>query len=725
MVSEERTLDELCRIVSDYCDPQELDLICRAYRFAANAHEGQFRKSGEPYITHPLAVANILAELQVDCTTIVAGLLHDVVEDTPVTDADLVQSFGSDVAALVDGVTKLKRIKFDSREEQQAENLRKMFMAMARDIRVLIIKLADRLHNMRTLKYQPPDKQLRTARETLEIFAPLAHRLGIYTMKWELEDVAFRYLNPTEYYRIVDLMAEKRKERERYIEEVMNLLRNRLSELDLAAEVSGRAKHIYSIYRKMITQNKEFNEIYDLFAVRVTVESIKDCYGVLGVVHTLWKPMPGRFKDYIAMPKANMYQSLHTTVIGPRGEPLEIQIRTWEMHQTAEFGIAAHWVYKEDGEGSRSEGKFSQKLAWFREVLEWQQDFRDAQEFMETLKIDLFADEVFVFTPKGDVYDLPAGSVPIDFAYRVHTDIGNRCTGARVNGKMVPLDYRLRTGDIVEILTTKTGYGPSRDWLKIVKSSQAKSKIRQWFKREKRDENIARGREVVERELVRQRIDPHLVLSGAYLTDVMQKFSFTREEDLYAAVGYGGISAGHVVTRLVEKLRKEQQTVQQDTLSLERKSASKPTEMGVRVRGVDNMLIRFARCCHPVPGDAITGFVTRGRGVSVHREDCPNVKSLLVDGSRQIDVEWASHRDWSYHVALEVTAMDRHGLINEMMNAIAETKTDIMGVSARVDSQKVAHVHLDVRIRNLDHLRSVTERLKRLRDTLTVHRVTQ
>ncbi|SHJ55461.1 RelA/SpoT family protein [Alicyclobacillus tolerans] len=722
MVSEERSLDDLCHIVSAYSEADEVETIRRAYELARKAHEGQFRKSGEPYITHPLAVANILADLKLDATTIVAGLLHDVVEDTQVTDADLVQHFGADVAALVDGVTKLKRIKFDSREEQQAENLRKMFLAMARDIRVLIIKLADRLHNMRTLKYQPPDKQLRTARETLEIFAPLAHRLGIYTVKWELEDIAFRYLNPEQYYNIVELMAQKRQERERFINEVIDVLKHKLDDLDLNAEVSGRAKHIYSIYRKMITQNKEFNEIYDLFAVRVTVESIKDCYGVLGLVHTMWKPMPGRFKDYIAMPKANMYQSLHTTVIGPRGEPLEIQIRTWEMHQTAEYGIAAHWVYKEGS--ARAEGKFAQKLAWFREVLEWQQDFRGAQEFMETLKIDLFADEVFVFTPKGDVFDLPAGSVPIDFAYRVHTDIGNRCIGARVNGKMVPLDYRLRTGDIVEILTAKTGYGPSRDWLKIVKSSQAKSKIRQWFKREKREENIARGREAIERELIRQRLDVSL-LNGSYLTDILQKFSFTREEDLYAAVGYGGLSAGHVVSRILEKFRREQQTKDVDSLTLERKNRELVSEMGVRVKGIDNLLIRFARCCHPVPGDEIVGFITRGRGVSVHRKDCPNVQPLVADGNRMLEVEWASSRDWFYHVELEVTAMDRHGLINEMMNAIAETKTDIMGVNARVDKKKIAHVHLDLRIRNLDHLRSVSERLKRLKDTLSVERVTQ
>ncbi len=717
------TIDALCEKVSTYCRQEDVQTIRRAYQYADEAHRGQVRRSGEPYITHPLAVAEILVDLRLDAITVIAGLLHDVVEDTRVTDEEIFRQFGAEVAALVDGVTKLKRIKFDSREEQQAENLRKMFMAMAKDIRVLIIKLSDRLHNMRTLKYMPPEKQTRTARETLEIFAPLAHRLGIYQIKWELEDTALRYLNPQQYYRIVNLMAQKRQERDTYINQIMDVLRFKLGGLGLQAEVSGRAKHIYSIYRKMVTQHKEFSEIYDLFAVRITVESIRDCYAVLGVVHTMWKPMPGRFKDYIAMPKANMYQSLHTTVIGPKGEPLEIQIRTWEMHQTAEFGIAAHWVYKEGGQ--RSAGKFAQKLAWFREVLEWQQDFKDAQEFMETLKLDLFSDEVFVFTPKGDVIELPAGSVPIDFAYRIHTDIGNRCIGAKVNGKMVPLDYRLRTGDIVEIQTSKQSYGPSRDWLKIVQSSQAKSKIRQWFKREKREENVARGRELVDKELLRQRFEPHVIMTPAYLADVMQKFNFSKEDDMFAAVGYGGISPIHIVTKLLERHKKEHPDKPVESLTMEMKPTHKPTETGVRVRGVDNLLIRFARCCNPVPGDSIVGFVTRGRGVSVHRGDCPNVKALEQDGSRMIEVEWATSKDWSYHVELEITGLDRHGLINEVMNSISESKTDVTAVSARVDVKKMAHIHLSVRIRNLDHLRTVVERLKRLKDIHSVHRVFQ
>ncbi|GLG02227.1 GTP pyrophosphokinase [Alicyclobacillus hesperidum subsp. aegles] len=721
--TKDQSIDGLCEKLASYCSQEELDEVRQAYEFASRAHAGQVRMSGEPYITHPLAVAYILADLQLDATAVVAALLHDVVEDTSVTDSNIVQTFGAEVASLVDGVTKLKRIRFDSREEQQAENLRKMFMAMARDIRVLIIKLADRLHNMRTLRYQTPATQMRKARETLEIFAPLAHRLGINTIKWELEDISLRYLNPQQYYRIVNLMARKRQEREQFIEGVMDVLRQKLGELNLKAEVSGRAKHIYSIYRKMTTQHKEFNEIYDLFAIRVTVESIKDCYGVLGVVHTMWKPMPGRFKDYIAMPKANMYQSLHTTVIGPNGEPLEIQIRTWEMHQTAEYGIAAHWVYKESG-SRRVEDDFAKKLAWFREVLEWQQDFRDAQEFMETLKIDLFSDQVFVFTPKGDVIELPAGSVPIDFAYRIHTDIGNHCIGAKVNGKMVPLDYRLRTGDIVEVITSKHSYGPSRDWLKIVQSSQSKSKIRQWFKREKREENVARGREQIEREIVRQRLEPKQLLTSAGLAEAMHKFSFSREEDLYAAVGYGGLSAAQVVTRLVEVYRRSLEEKPVDSMSIT-KGQAKPSDTGVRVKGVDNVLIRFARCCNPVPGDDIVGFITRGRGVSVHRVDCPNVAALSATETRTLEVEWATSKDWSYNAEIEVTALDRHGLVNEVLNAVAETKTDITAVSARADAKKVAHIHMSIRIRNLDHLRSVVERLKRIKDMYSVRRIIQ
>lgn len=718
-----QTIDDVIKQYLAYGSQGDADFIRRAYEYAEAAHLGQQRRSGEPYIIHPVAVAKILVELQLDATTVAAALLHDVVEDTKVTDEEVVKQFGAEAAALVDGVTKLKRIKFDSMEEQQAENLRKMFLAMAKDIRVLLIKLADRLHNMRTLRFQPPDKQVQTARETLEIFAPLAHRLGMYSVKWELEDTALRYMNPQQYYRIVHLMAQKRKERETYVTEVMDLIRDKLTAVDIHSEVTGRAKHIYSIYKKMVNQEKEFNEIYDLFAVRIIVNSIKDCYGVLGVVHTVWKPMPGRFKDYIAMPKYNMYQSLHTTVVGPRGEPLEIQIRTWDMHQTAEYGIAAHWVYKEGG--GRADNKFSQKLSWFREVLEWQQDFKDAQEFMETLKIDLFSDEVFVFTPKGEVIGLPAGSVPIDFAYRIHTDVGNRCIGAKINGKIVPLDYRLRTGDIVEVLTSKHSYGPSRDWLKIVQSSQAKSKIRQWFKREQRDENVARGRELIEREIVRQRLVPHELLTAVGIGEVLHKFNFAKEDEMFAAVGYGGLNAGQVVTRLLERARREQSVPLLDQVPREVKDKRKPSSNGVRVRGVDNMLIRFARCCNPVPGDDILGFVTRGRGVAVHRTDCPNARGLQDDSGRVIAVEWVGAPDLSYQVELEIIGLDRHGLINEVMNAVIEHKTDVTAVSARVDTRRIAHISLTIRIRNLDHLRTNVERLKRIKDVHSVRRLIQ
>ncbi|MFD2169350.1 RelA/SpoT family protein [Tumebacillus lipolyticus] len=717
-------------------------MVRRAYEMSERAHKGQTRSSGEPYIMHPVAVAEILAGLELDAVTLSAALLHDVVEDTNVTEEELLAQFGSEVAALVDGVTKLERIKFNSKEEAQAENLRKMFMAMAKDIRVILIKLADRLHNMRTLKHQPVEKQVKTATETLEIYAPLAHRLGISTIKWELEDIALRYMNPQQYYRIVNLMAKKRQEREEYVQEVIAGLRVKFNELDLKAEISGRAKHLYSIYRKMVNFNKQFNEIYDLLAVRIIVDSIKDCYAILGIVHTMWKPMPGRFKDFIAMPKANMYQSLHTTVIGPRGEPLEIQIRTWEMHRTAEYGIAAHWLYKEQanaqgatskesgapaGGAQAKDASFQQKLAWFREILEWQQDFKDAQEFMETLKFDLFADEVFVFTPKGDVFQLPAGSVPIDFAYRIHTDVGNRTIGAKINGKIVPLDYKLKTGDIVEVMTSKHSYGPSFDWIKVVKSSQAKSKIRQWFKKEKRDENVAKGRENIEKEARKHNLNLEW-LTDKNIEEVANKFNFQKIDDLLAAVGYGGFSAHQVITRLVEKIKREMPPAEIEKIPEVKQEPKKlkKSNLGVRVKGIDNMLIRFSRCCNPVPGDEIQGFVTKGRGVSVHRKNCPNLHVVEQDDeNRLIEVEWESASTVSYSVEIEVTGLDRRGLINEVMMAVAETKTDITAVSGRADKRKIATISLTINIHNVDHLHLVVERIKRVKDIYTVRRIMQ
>jgi len=733
-------IERLITKISKYLSSEDVAMVRRAFELSDQAHKGQTRSSGEPYIMHPVAVAEILADLELDVVTLSAALLHDVVEDTHVTEADMVAQFGQEVAYLVDGVTKLERINFTSKEEAQAENLRKLFMAMAKDIRVILIKLADRLHNMRTLKHQPPEKQARTANETLEIYAPIANRLGIMTMKWELEDISLRYMNPQQYYRIVNLMAKKRRERESYVSEVMDNLKERFHELDIKAEVSGRAKHIYSIYRKMVNYNKQFNEIYDLMAVRIIADNIKDCYAILGIVHTMWKPMPGRFKDYIAMPKANLYQSLHTTVIGPRGEPLEIQIRTWEMHRTAEYGIAAHWLYKEKQSQTQNKEKedaakgsavkdatFAQKLAWFREILEWQQDFKDAQEFMDTLKLDLFADEVFVFTPKGDVIQLPAGSVPIDFAYRIHTDIGNRTIGAKVNGKIVPLDYKLRTGDIVEVLTSKHSYGPSFDWIKVVKSSQAKSRIRQWFKREKREENVAKGREQIEKEAKKHGVDV------AYLTDknleeVGHKYNFPKLDDMLAAVGYGGFSPHQVITRLVDKMKKEAPPAEVTKLPevKQEPKKQKKSHLGVRVKGVDNILIRFSRCCNPVPGDEISGFITRGRGVSVHRSNCPNLQSYEEnEDNRTIEVEWESAPTVQYSVEIEITGLDRRGLVSEVMMAVAESKTDITAIAGRADKRKMATINMTINIRNVDHLHSVVERIKRIKDIYTVRRIMQ
>ncbi|OUM88435.1 MAG: (p)ppGpp synthetase [Bacillus thermozeamaize] len=716
-------IEELCKKL-DYLSEEERAQVREAYRMAEEAHKGQTRKSGEPYIFHPLAVAGILADLQMDVSTIVAALLHDVVEDTEISLKQIEERFGPDVSHLVDGVTKLGRLKYKTKEEQQAENHRKMFIAMAKDIRVILIKLADRLHNMRTLKYLSEEKQREIANETLEIFAPLAHRLGISTIKWELEDISLRYLNPQQYYRIVNLMQKKRSEREQYIEEVIRTLREKLAEMMIEADISGRPKHIYSIYRKMVQQKKQFNEIYDLLAVRVIVNSIRDCYAVLGIIHTLWKPMPGRFKDYIAMPKPNMYQSLHTTVVGPKGEPLEVQIRTWEMHRTAEYGVAAHWAYKEGKAVTDDEA--SRNLSWFREILEWQQDYRDAKEFMESLKTELFSDVVFVFTPKGDVVELPSGSVPLDFAYRIHTEVGNRCIGAKVNGKIVPLDHRLKTGDIVEILTSKHSYGPSRDWLKIAQSSHARSKIRQWFKKEKREENIAKGQEELERELKKQGFAPAEWMTNEKLEAVAKAYNLGSREDLLAALGYGGISLNQVMGKLTEKARKDQR----DDLNLSAvkqhsPSESKPTH-GVRVKGVDNLLVRFSRCCTPVPGDEIVGFVTKGRGVSIHRNDCPNIQQLKKEQDRIIEVEWEGVDDSSsYPVDIEITGYDRKGFLNEVLQTVSEAKTNISAISGRSDKNKVTTILMTINIHNLDHLHKVVDKVKSIKDIYSVRRITQ
>jgi GTP pyrophosphokinase len=718
-------LEDIIQRVIHYHPGADLEVLRRAYAFADRAHAGQKRFSGEPYINHPLAIVYILADLEMDMDTLVAGMLHDTVEDTGVTLEELENNFGREVAQLVDGVTKLSRLEYRSKEERQVENLRKMFLAMARDIRVVLIKLADRLHNMRTLHHHQEHKQREIALETLEIFAPLAHRLGIYRLKWELEDLAFRFSNPVKYYELADLVARTRNKREEYISHIIDILRKKLNEVNINAEIQGRPKNLYSIYQKMEKQQLEFNQVYDVMAVRVLVDSVRDCYAVLGTVHTMWVPIPGRFKDYIAMPKSNMYQSLHTTVVSPPGDPLEIQIRTWEMHRTAEYGIAAHWRYKE---GGGKEGDFDRKLSWLRQILDWGKDLKDAREFMESLKIDLFTDVVFVFTPKGDVMELPAGSTPLDFAYRVHTQVGHNCIGVKVNNKIVPLDYTLKNGDRVEVLTSKQSHGPSRDWLKIVKTSQAKTKIRQWFKKEQREENIARGRDLLEREIKKQGLDPELIKSEK-LVEYGSKMNLADLDDVYAAVGDGTFSAASLVNKLREEMSRDDKKesagekiralLQRDPRVLP--SWGKPTQ-GIRVRGVDNLLIRLAHCCNPVPGDEIVGYVTRGRGVSIHREDCHNVDSLLNDPDRLVEVAWDKDFHSPFQVRLEIIGADRAGLLSDIMAVLMEMKISANWVNARGRKDNTGVVEMILEVKNLEQLDYIISKFSRVKDVYSVHR---
>ena len=711
--------------IHSYQPQASCDDVKRAYQIASEAHKEQFRVSGEPYILHPLAVAQILAEMKIDTTTITASLLHDVVEDTVMSLDDIKENFGKEVAFLVDGVTKLSRLDYRTKEDQQLNSMRKMFLAMAKDVRVVVIKLADRLHNMRTLRYMRSDKQKRIAQETLEIFAPLAHRLGIFNIKWELEDLSFRYLEPDKYYDLVDQMKQKRHVREEIVNEAIEVLRKALENSHIKFEINGRPKHFYSIYKKMKKDNRDLSQVYDLYAIRVIVDTVQDCYGVLGIVHSLWKPLPYRFKDYIAMPKPNNYQSLHTTVIGTRGQPVEIQIRTWEMHHVAEYGVAAHWRYKE-GTTAGNGNEFDEKMGWLRNLLEWQ-DTSNPKEFVNALKLDAFSDEVFVFSPRGDVIDLPQGSIPIDFAYRIHTEVGHRCVGAKINGKIVPLEYELKNGDIVEIITSKTGK-PSLDWLKIVGSSESRSKIRSWFKKENREENIVKGADALERECKRLGHDWKEINKAGRLAKVAKQMNAGSEEDLLAAVGYGGFAVNTVLIKLLELHKKEVQKEEKDNLAiLDKLKTRKPTKhngSGILVKGEAGLMVRLAKCCSPVPGDPIIGFITRGRGVSVHRADCPNVSHNQNDLDRLIDVEWDYDGQENFDVHIEVTAYDRTGVMAEIMAALAEMKVSITSMNARVGDTKTVTIHMGLSIKDLAQLEFISTKIRRLKDVYSVQRFT-
>ena len=723
------TIEGIIAAVKKYEPKANTRLIRRAYDLAKAAHKGQTRVSGEEYIIHPLHVAQILTELHIDDVTISAALLHDVVEDTIYTNEQIADMFGEEVAMIVDGVTKLGRIKYKSKEEVQLENYRKMFLAMAKDIRVIMVKLADRLHNMRTLKYMREDKQKRIAKETIEIYAPLANRLGISNIKWELEDLCLRYLEQETYYDLVENVKQKRRERQAFIDTSIEQIREKLDEANIKADINGRAKHFYSIYKKMKRDNKSISEIYDLSAIRVLVESVKDCYGVLGVIHAMWKPIPGRFKDYIAMPKSNGYQSLHTTVM-TRGYPLEIQIRTYKMHQVSEYGVAAHWKYKEAGKGATAGNAVDQKMNWLRQMVNLQQELSDPKEYFEALKVDIFSDEVFVFTPKGDVVDLPKGSNPIDFAYRIHTEVGHHCVGAKVNGKMVPLEYKLKNGDIVSVVTNKANNGPSRDWLNIVASSETRSKIRSWFKKERREENIERGMELIKGEAKRLGYAPKELIKEGRLLEVAKKLNILSEDDLLAALGYGGITVHGIMTKLIELHKKELKANTPVDVSKMLSELKQPqhngkkskSSHGVLVEGESGLLVRLARCCNPIPGDPITGYVTRGRGVSVHRSDCPNVLKD-TDFSRMIEVGWDIGLDKVYTVELEIVCNDKSGMLTSVLAVPTEMKINIHSVNASPNrSNKTSTIMLGLEVRNSTQVTQIMTKLRRLKDVFSVTR---
>ena len=722
------TIDMILEAVKSYQPNADADLIRRAYELADAAHKGQKRVSGEDYISHPLAVAKILTDLQIDDITISAAILHDVVEDTTYTLDEMRERFGEEVAMLIDGVTKLGRIQYKSKEEQQLESYRKMFLAMAKDIRVIMIKLADRLHNMRTLKYMREDKQKRIARETIEIYAPLANRLGISNVKWELEDLCLRYLDPKAYYDLVESVKQKRQERQAFIDEAHEQIVEKLEEAHITAEIQGRAKHFYSIYKKMKRDQKDISEIYDLSALRVLVDSVKDCYGVLGIIHAMWKPLPGRFKDYIAMPKSNGYQSLHTTVIC-RGYPLEIQIRTFAMHKVSEYGVAAHWKYKEAGRSVGATREYDQKMSWLRQMVSLQHELDDPREYFEALKVDVFSDEVFVFTPKGDVVDLPKGSIPIDFAYRIHTEVGHHCVGAKVNGKIVPLEYKLKNGDIVSIITNKSNSGPSRDWLNIVASSETRTKIRSWFKKQRKEENIARGMDLMEKEAKHLGYVPKEVLKPKRLELLAKKLNIPQVNDLLASIGYGGITVNGILSKLIEMHKQDLQKATPPDISqmlheLKQplKNRKKKASHGILVEGEGGFLVRLARCCSPIPGDPITGYITRGRGVSVHRSDCPNLLNDM-DFSRVIEVNWDIGLDKVYTVQIEVVCNDKTGMLAELFALPAEMKVNITSLTAKANkSNKTSLVTMGLDVHNSQQVAQIMTKIRRMKDVYSVSR---